>query len=37
MLEIFCGYELEDLETSHELNIHHYMHESDVIKLCEDF
>ena len=37
MLKIFCGYGLEDLETSHELNIHHYMHEYDVIKLCEDF
>ena len=37
MLKIFCGYGLEDLETSHELNIHHYMHEHDVIKYCEDF
>ena len=37
MLKIFCGYGLEDLETCHELDICHYMHESDVIKLCEDF
>ena len=37
MLKIFCGYNLEHVETSHELNLHHYMHDKDVVKLCEDF
>ena len=37
MLKIFCGYGLEHVETSHELDLHHYMHDQDVIKYCEDF
>ena len=37
MLKIFCGYGLENIETSNELNLHHYMPDTDVVKLCEDF